>query len=108
MLYAVDDELANLLRRGPTELAVTSEDPAFPAEGLIDRKPWEIFSADSAGPDVAISKEVELLTNAGFETWAGGMPDGWGLVGEAEAVFQEETVKHGGTYALKLGEIPVE
>lgn len=44
-----------------------------------------------------------LLPNPGFESWTGGLPDGWfyGSNDDSILVFQEDVIVHGGNFSVK-------
>ncbi|HET9693060.1 MAG TPA: carbohydrate binding domain-containing protein [Steroidobacteraceae bacterium] len=66
MIYAPTER--NLVGRGPGTLTTTSEDALFPEANLFDNIPAKPFRFTSAAADVIMKKDINALTNPGFET----------------------------------------
>ncbi len=67
----------------------------FDDNGVIDSP--VIKAADTIGSTI--------LTNGTFETWAEGSPSNWSVIdvsGTTGAISQEGTIKHAGSYSVKL------
>lgn len=62
----------------------------------------ETPGTDTPGTDIPAPSGTNLLTNGGFETWAGGSAEGWSGPGNTATLSQNTTVFHSGASAINV------
>lgn len=101
-MYFLAGRYFNLVGRGPGTLSSTSADALFPLANLYDGQPGRPFRFASAAAGVILKKDVNAITNPGFETSTlSGWTDrklGTGTVAETTTAAEV----HSGTKAADL------